>query len=435
MENQAISEAPLSESKASSKPFYGRKLILILGLVYFCSSGFILPAANIINPIMLQDPSMGLNGTLLGIGFSLFILFQGISAPLVGGLVARKGVRFSMVVGATIMVISSIVLIFFVKSPIMYVIFFGVTVSVGTMMAGQLAVQSTIGEWFIARRGTAMTAMMIIGASAALIAPPLVDAVITATGGQWQSGWYLYAGLSIFIIPIAIFLVKNKPSDIGQFPDGAASTADLVAEQKDFKVYKNVDSVPFSKAIRTRTFWLISLAATGGFAAYSLASSQGVIHFTTLGFDRDLIVGGVALMGGAGLVGKILMGSVSDHIEPVRLISISAILLAVGILAASFATNAFMVYVFYFCIGFGFGAVSATFPTAMANYFGAGSFSKNLGTGIFITTIVASSLPILSGAIFDATGQCTYAFFIAAAIMVVCALCGLLVKFPNKNKG
>lgn len=434
MENQAISEASTPEATASNKPFYGRKLIFILGLVYFCSSGFILPAANIINPIMLQDPSMGLNGTLLGIGFSLFILFQGISAPLIGGLVARKGVRFSMVLGAVIMFVSSIALIFFVKSPIMYFIFFGITISVGTMMAGQLAVQSTIGEWFIARRGTAMTAMMIIGASAALVAPPLVDAVISATGGQWQSGWYLYAGLSIVIIPIALLLVKNKPSDIGQLPDGAASTADLVAEHKDFKVYKNADSIPFAKAIRMPAFWLISLAATGGFAAYSLASSQGVIHFTTLGFDRDLIVGGVALMGGAGLVGKIFMGSVSDHIEPVRLISISAAVLTLGIFVASFASSAFMVYVFYFCIGFGFGAVSATFPTAMANYFGAGSFSKNLGTGIFITTIIASSLPILSGAIFDATGFCTYAFYISGVITIGCAICGLLVKFPNKHK-
>ena len=59
------------------KSFYGHVLIGVLGLMYFCSSGVILPAANVVNPLMLQDASLGLNGTLLGMGFSLFVLFQG----------------------------------------------------------------------------------------------------------------------------------------------------------------------------------------------------------------------------------------------------------------------------------------------------------------------------------------------------------------------
>ena len=50
------------------KSFYGHVLIGVLGLMYFCSSGVILPAANVVNPLMLQDASLGLNGTLLGTG-------------------------------------------------------------------------------------------------------------------------------------------------------------------------------------------------------------------------------------------------------------------------------------------------------------------------------------------------------------------------------
>lgn len=82
------------------KPFYGNRLIGILGFMYFCSSGVILPAANVINPLMLEDASMGLTGTLLGMGFSLFVLFQGLSAPVIGAVIDRIGARLTMAIGA-----------------------------------------------------------------------------------------------------------------------------------------------------------------------------------------------------------------------------------------------------------------------------------------------------------------------------------------------
>ncbi|WP_139653672.1 MFS transporter [Raoultibacter phocaeensis] len=431
------SDAEASVSAASAKPkklFYGYVLIVVLGFMYFCSSGIVLPTATIVNPLMLEDQSLGMNATILGTGFSLFVLVQGISAPLVGALISRKGARFSMTLGAVVMLAAMLTLIFFVSSPIAYFIVFGIVTSAATMMVGQLAVQSTIGDWFIARRGMAMTAMMVIGASASFVGPPVVNAIIGATGGGWRSGWYLLVALSIVLIPVALLFIKNKPADIGQFPDGAADAGALAGESKNFKVYKNTAQVAFKEVVKSKYFWLISLAATGGFASYTLATSQGVIHFSSLGFDHGLIVAGVAIMGGISLLGKLLLGMVSDRIEPVRLIVVSTVILFVGILAGAAAQNDAMVYAFFLCVGFGLGGVNAVFPTAMANYFGASSFSKNLGTGIMITTVVASTLPIMSGAIFDATGTCSLAFYITAAIVAVCAVCGLLVKIPKNSQ-
>ena len=268
--------------------------------MYFCSSGVILPAANVVNPLMLQDASLGLNGTLLGMGFSLFVLFQGLSAPVIGALIARMGARFTMTIGAVVMLAASLCMVFVVTSPAAYFACFGVLASIGAMMAGQLSVQSTVGAWFVARRGVAMTATMFVGASSAFLLPPVIEAIIGATGGSWRGGWYLLIGLSVVMIPVAFFLVKDKPSDVGQLPDGSATVDDMAHQRKTFKVFKNEHSLPFAKAVRTPAFWLISLAATGGFAAYSFASSQGVIHFTTIGLDRALIVAGVSVMAAPG---------------------------------------------------------------------------------------------------------------------------------------
>lgn len=415
-----------------SKMFYGYALVAALGVMYFCSSGAILPAANVINPLMLEDPSMGLNGTLLGAGFSLFVLFQGISAPIIGVIIDRKGARFAMTVGALIMLAASCCMAFLASAPWMYFVCFGILASVGAMMAGQLSTQSTVGEWFIERRGVAMTTTMIIGASSAFLLPAVVESIIDAFGGSWRSGWYLLIALSIIMIPIALLLVKNKPADVGQLPDGATSHEDMASKRREFKVYKAEASVAFSQAIRTRSFWLIALTATAGFAAYTFATSQGVIHFTTIGIDRSSVVMGVSVMGGAGLLGKVSMGFVSDRIEPIRIMSVAAILLTAGLLLAATASGPVMMHVFYFLTGFGFGAITATFPTTMANYFGAASFSRNLGVGILVTTLVASTLPVISGSIYDAIGSCAPAFFLTAAITAVCALCGFFVRFPDR---
>lgn len=157
--------------------FYGYALVAILGFLYFCSSGIILATATIVNPLMLQDEALGMNATMLGTGFSLFVLVQGISAPLVGALISKFGARFSMTLGAVVLLCAILALIFFVSSPVAYFAVFGVVTSAATMMVGQLAVQSTLGSWFVERRGVAMTCMMVIGASSSFIAPPAVNAL------------------------------------------------------------------------------------------------------------------------------------------------------------------------------------------------------------------------------------------------------------------
>lgn len=64
------------------KPFYGNRLIGILGFMYFCSSGVILPAANVINPLMLEDASMGLTAPCWAWAFLSSSSSRGCQRPL-----------------------------------------------------------------------------------------------------------------------------------------------------------------------------------------------------------------------------------------------------------------------------------------------------------------------------------------------------------------
>ena len=62
--------APAAAARGArpKKLFYGYILIPVLGFMYFCSSGIVLPTATIVNPLMLQDAALGMNATMLGTG-------------------------------------------------------------------------------------------------------------------------------------------------------------------------------------------------------------------------------------------------------------------------------------------------------------------------------------------------------------------------------
>lgn len=410
------------------------RMAILAGIIYFCSTGCVLATATIANPLMLADASLQLNATLLSAGFSVFVLCQGIPGPLIGTIIARKGTRFTMALGASIMVLGALAMALAVREPWQYLICFGVLMSVGSVMAGQLSCQNLIGEWFLANRGRAMTIMMLLGGSGAIFVPPLVHLLIGASG-SWQVAWGFVAACGILVIPLAIFLVRDRREERAAGPERASDQSAAQPERaaRGARVYQTAEQLPFKRVLRMPAFWLIALAGTGGYAAYTLAVSEGVLHFSALGFSHEAIVGAVATMGALGLVGTLGIGALSDRIEPVRLIGGCLVALVLAIVVAAFASSIAMVYFYYAVTGLAFGAVSVTFPTAIANYFGRTAQARNLGTGLLVTTLVASTIPVFSGAIFDGGGSLSTAFLIAAAIVAACAVCAFLVRFPRKS--
>lgn len=417
------------------KAFYGWPLIVVLGLMYFMSSGFVLSAAQIINPMMMADPNLGMNATILGAGFTLFVWMQGIPSPLVGWLVGKKGAKFTMAIGGVVLFLSALAMIFLVNNAIAYFVVFGVLISVSTIMVGQISVQSTVGQWFAQKRGTAMAITMGIGGLASFAAPLLVHYTINASGGAWQAGWYLLAAFGAISIVFALFFVKNKPSDVGQLPDGgmAAASGDAAKKDKPSRVYKNTGEVTYAQAIRNPNFWLIALAGTGAFCAFSLATSQGVLNFTGLGFSSELVVAAASVMGICSLCGKLFVGLLADFLEPIRIIGVALIVLVVGIVSGALASNEVMVFIYYICTGLGFGTIATNLPTVIANFFGTTAFSKNLSTAMMTTTVFSGLIPIAGGAIYDATGASTVVFVVVAVLVAICCGCSFLVRVPKKQ--
>ncbi len=214
MDNESVaSNEP--RARTSNKMFYGWVVMIACGLIYSFIGSLSLSAGQLAIPQMALDPSVNMNRTLLGVGFTVFIICQGLPAPLIGQLVARKGARLSMVIGGIVVAVGGIAAGFFLgSSTVAYFALFGIMMSVGGAMGSQVPCQTTISKWFIVRRGFAMTFMMICGGVLGFVYPLIVNALITGSG--WQSAWFFVAVCALLGTVLALVLVRNAPEAKGQ---------------------------------------------------------------------------------------------------------------------------------------------------------------------------------------------------------------------------
>ena len=106
-----------------SKPFYGWKLVAAVFFIYLVNIAFPYYGGSLLNAFMAEE--LGLGRSQLGYGFSAFLLFVGLSSPLVGILVNRLGVRAVLTAGGATLTIGALMMATFTSSALQYYLFFG----------------------------------------------------------------------------------------------------------------------------------------------------------------------------------------------------------------------------------------------------------------------------------------------------------------------
>ncbi len=444
----------------TEKKFYGWKVVVATAVLYALLGNFGLAAAQITIPVMALDPTVGMDRTMIGIGFTVFILMQGLPGPLIGKFVGQYGAKNAFLASSALIILTGVLLGFFAgASTAAYIVLFGVLLSFSSTLGGQVATQTTIGNWFVMKRGLAMAVTMGFGGVVAFSFPLITNAAIGAEG-NWPMGFFLISVMGVISLAVAFLFMRNKPSDMGQNPDGlsaaelekaAAAAAGAGAAgagvespateaeaaalaDKRAGVFKNPTSLTQGQAFKTPAFWLLLIAALSIFVALNMAVSSGVLHFGGLGIDTGVIAGAVAVQGIAAVAVNLVIAPLADRIEPARILGACALLTAIGALCAFLAQpgDVVMLYVYYILLGLGFGGNTSVMPTAFANYFGIVNFPKIIGTVLLLLSLFSGLVPTIAGAVFDATGTYATMFAVVAVICLVGCVAGFLVRFPKK---
>ena len=154
-----------------------------------------------------------------------------------------------------------------------------------------------------------------------------------------------------------------------------------------------------------------------------------VPHAIETGIPPETAAELMAVIGGSGILSKLMVGTISDRIGVKLSLAYNFILLIAALLWLQVTGSLWTLRGFAFAFGFAYGGIMTLQSLLSAELFGLSSLGLILGSVSFIYTIGSAAGPLLSGYIFDVTNSYSIAFFIctildAMALVVVLTTLG-----------
>lgn len=425
---RALHPSPDGNALLKSGPrFYGWFLVSILACIVGINFGFCYTGASVTNASMAAE--MGLSRSMLGLGFTAFVLMVGFSAPVSARLVNRHGPRFTLALGSALVAVGALLLTIVVNGGWSYVAVYGGVVALGSGLGALIPAQSCVTNWFVRRRGIGLAIVLTGSGVAGSIAAPLINQAIAWNGGDWRGGWYCVFAAACVSFSMTLLFVKDRPALIGQHPDGeeADESSDATASQPLPRAWT------LREAMRTRAYWFIGLAAVGETVPSSAVLAHGVPHLRDLGHSPEVAASAISLFALSSVAGKLSAGYLCDRFDPRRMWTVFILVMSASVVVATLARTVPMMMAFAILLGIGAGGALTCWHATVARYFGPSSFATVLGSQMPFSNAFAALAPFLTGLAFDRLGTYESAFLFMAALGAVLAVVVLMAPAPERH--
>ncbi len=419
-------------TETQTKRFYGNQLMFFLMFVYAVQMGFALYSRSVIYPFMLNELPWTRAQIMLGHTGSSMLF--GFASPVVAIIINRYSPKVSLIAGAAIIIVTN-TLMGLVGT--VYPLYMAPSIlnGLGLCMASLLATQTIIINWFQIRRAMALGIVLGGGSIGGFVFPQIVTWIIETSGGAWRVGWFACAAASLIVLVLTFILVKNKPSDIGQYPDGITPGTEVETTRKRPTTYRSQVNWKVKDAIRSRTLWLIIIASAGNLFLWHIMQSQGPFHLQDRGYDASFASFLYSLAIGSSIIGRFGIAAIGDYIETRYLYAVGIACILFGGIAFWFASpeRTWIAYFYPILSGIGFGTAFLCRSLMVSNYFGPKSFASISGFTTPIGSLITAFAPPLAGYFFDTTGTYLYILIFAwgfAALAIIASLLCIPPKIP-----
>jgi sugar phosphate permease len=257
---------------------------------------------------------------------SVNLVLFGLTSPFAAALMERFGIR-RVVAAALVLVAAGSGLTVFMTAAWQLVLCWGVLVGLGTGSMALAFVATVTSRWFVKHRGIVTGVLTAGGATGQLSFLPILAYLAGAHG--WRSAALVVSGAALLVAPLALWLLRDHPRDVGLAAYGADPDEPEVADRA-LTGGTPTSSVPavaatgaarraltaLRQAARTPTFWLLA----GSFAICG-ATTNGLVgtHFIPAAHDHGMpetaAAGLLALVGVFDIVGTIFSGWLTDRFD------------------------------------------------------------------------------------------------------------------------
>jgi MFS family permease len=299
---------------------------------------------------------------------------------------------------------------------------------VGYTLAGPIANQVLIAQWFRARRGQAM-GYAYLGLGLGGVVSPLAANFLIRNFG-WRTALEIAGALMLVVLfPVGVWVTRSTPSEMGLYPDGArAAETNASDDNRD-------DRGGVAAAVRTKDFWLILAGAT-----LILSSVNAVIqHFILFLKDQGYTVRTASHFLSALLVsslgGRVLVGYIADRFRKKNTMALFYLVLGASIPLLYLAHQPIAAFAFAVTFGFSMGADYMLIPLVTADRFGLAALGKLLALIIMGYTIGQWIAPWMAGRIFDTyhSYRLAWAIFTGAGLLGAAAIYAISSSVPASS--
>jgi sugar phosphate permease len=339
-------------------------------------------------------------------------LIAALAAPAVGLLLDRIEARIVMVGGAALA--GAALLLASRAESYAVLLLANLAIAIGVTASTLLPCQLVIANWFTARRGIAM-GVTFAGTSLGGAAMTIVASHAIARGG-WRGGYVTMAlPILIIVLPLLLLTVRSRP-DANPDPargDTSASRRGAPAQLAGFEM---------REAVRTRSFWMLSMAQFFYACAVSGVGLHMVAYLIGAGYTAARAAGALSAIFLVTSAGKLITGGFADRVSPRVVLAVVFAGATVGTAMLLGASRGALLAGFILLNGTAAGTPLVLLPMVAVESLGLRRLGSILGISGIFGTIGAAIGPVAAGRIFDLSGSYEVAFIVFAAMWTAAAL-------------
>lgn len=404
-----------SNERQAARRFFGWAVLPAVCYSLFIGAGLIFYAMSVLLPALVA--ATGYSVTEISAANTIFLLVGGLAGIVVGELIARYDIRWTVSCGSLFIALAYWLLPAATGLGQIYAVY--ALLALGYAMTALIPATTVVARWFIRRRALALALTQSGLSLGGVILTPLLAAALDVHGLLALHG-PLFLLLILANIPLCIWLMRPDPAAMGQFPDGDNDASENNAD----------GGLDAALALRSGFFRFSVIAAILALMV-QVGTIAHLYNWALARADDEVAAGMVAVVAGASFLGRLICGAFLDRFDLYRFALTLYLAQASVLVMIAFADGVWAVSVASFAFGLTVGNILMLQPLLIGAAFGMRDYPRLLSYFQLLMNFGVAAGPIFIGLIYDYAGGYQAAFLAAAVAAVGATLAMVRAGSPD----
>ena len=290
----------------------------------------------------------------------------------------------------------------------------------GYILSGPIPHQIIVSHWYKRNRGMAMAIVYVgvglVGAAGPWLIKPVTEQYTFRTA-------LLAMGCVMFLAwPFAMFMLKDKPAELGQFPDGALEPT------RD----QRIEARSFTYLLQQWPFWLLLIGSLCSIGSIGAINQHMKLVFQDQGFTNQQLRDAtwseaLRWILWSSIAGRLMIGKLADVFPMKHVMTVTYFIVAASIPLLLSVHPSGSPYFFAIVFGFAMGADYMLIPLMAAKQFGVNSLARAMAIILPVNTIGQTWVPWAVARLRESFGSYAVPMRVVLGIAVVGAISILLL--------